>query len=118
MSDQQTLTHTDIQVFLEHIAPFDRLSPTDLQYWIGKMKPLRFRMGQKILINSQLPNHLLVIYSGKVRLVGVEPSTSKPVSLQVLEPGTLLGGISLLRNIPCETALASEETVCFVLPAG
>ncbi|WP_310415316.1 cyclic nucleotide-binding domain-containing protein, partial [Chamaesiphon sp. OTE_8_metabat_110] len=118
MLEQQTLTPTDIQTFLAHIAPFDRLSPDDLQHWVGKMKPLRFRMGQKILINSQLPNHLLVIYSGKVRLVGVEPITSKPVSLQVLEPGTLLGGISLLRNIPCETALASEETVCFVLPAA
>ena len=115
---QQTLTLTDIQVFLEHIAPFDRLSPDDLQHWVGKMKPLRFRMGQKILINSQLPNHLLVIYSGKVRLVGIEASTSKPVSLEVLEPGTLLGWISLLRNIPCETAIASEETVCFVLPAA
>jgi ATP-binding cassette, subfamily B, bacterial HlyB/CyaB len=75
-------------------------------------------MGQKILINSQLPNHLLVIYSGKVRLIGIEPNTSKPVSLEVLEPGALLGGISLIRNIPCETALASEETVCFVLPAA
>jgi ATP-binding cassette, subfamily B, bacterial HlyB/CyaB len=115
---QQTLTPTDIQVFLKHIAPFDRLSPTDLQFWVGKMKPLRFRMGQKILINSQLPNHLLVIYSGKVRLIGIEPNTSKPVSLEVLEPGTLLGAISLIRNIPCETALASEETVCFVLPAA
>ncbi len=118
MLEQQTLTPTDIQTFLEHIAPFDRLSPTDLQHWVGKMKPLRFRMGQKILINSQLPNHLLAIYSGKVRLVGIEPSTSKPVSLEVSEPGALLGGISLLRNIPCETALASEETVCFVLPAN
>ena len=118
MIDQQTLTHEDIQTFLEHIAPFDRLSPTDLQYWVGKMKPLRFRMGQKILINTQLPHHIVVIYSGKVRLIGIESSTSKPVSLQVLEPGALLGGISLLRNIPCETALASEETVCFVLPAA
>ncbi len=118
MLEQQTLTPTDIQTFLEHISPFDRLSPTDLQHWVGKMKPLRFRMGQKILINSQLPNHLLVIYSGKVRLVGIEPSTSKPVSLEVSEPGALLGGISLLRHIPCETALASEETVCFVLPAN
>jgi ATP-binding cassette, subfamily B, bacterial HlyB/CyaB len=117
MLDQQTLTHTDIQTFLEGIVPFDRISPTELQYWVGKIKPLRFRMGQKILINTQLPNHLLVIYSGKVRLIGIESATSKPVSLQVLEPGTLLGGISLVRNIPCETALASEETVCFVLPA-
>jgi ATP-binding cassette, subfamily B, bacterial HlyB/CyaB len=118
MSDQQTLTHTDIQTFLEHIAPFDRLSPEELPAWIAKMKPLRFRMGQKILINTQLPNHILVIYSGKVRLIGIESSTSKPASLQVLEPGALLGGISLIRNIPCETALASEETVCFVLPAA
>jgi ATP-binding cassette, subfamily B, bacterial HlyB/CyaB len=118
MLDQQTLTHTDIQIFLEKIAPFDRLSPTDLQHWVGRMKPLRFRMGQKILINTQLPNHILVIYSGKVRLIGIESSTSKPASLQVLEPGALLGGISLIRNIPCETALASEETVCFVLPAA
>ncbi len=118
MLDQQTLTQADIQTFLEGISPFDRLSPTDLQFWIGKMKPLRFKMGQKILINSQLPNHLLTIYSGKVRLIGIESSTSKPVSLQVLEPGALLGGISLIRNIPCETALASEETVCFVLPAA
>jgi ATP-binding cassette, subfamily B, bacterial HlyB/CyaB len=117
MSDQQTLTHEDIQTCLERIAPFDRLSPTDLQVWIAKMKPLRFKMGQKILINSQLPKYLSVIYSGKVRLIGIEAVTSKPVSLQVLEPGAILGGISLIRDIPCETALASEETVCFVLPA-
>jgi ATP-binding cassette, subfamily B, bacterial HlyB/CyaB len=118
MNDQQTLTQSDIQTFLERIAPFDRFSPTDLQSWVAKMKPLRFRMGQKILINSQLPKHILVVYSGKVRLIGIESGTSKPVSLQVLEPGALLGGISLVRNIPCETALASEETVCFVLPAA
>jgi ATP-binding cassette, subfamily B, bacterial HlyB/CyaB len=118
MSDQQSLTQADIQAFLERIAPFDRLSLTDLQLWIGKLKLLRFRMGQKILLHTQLPDRVLVIYSGKVRLIGVESSTSKPVSLQVLEPGALLGGIGLIRNMPCETALASEETVCFVLPAS
>jgi ATP-binding cassette, subfamily B, bacterial HlyB/CyaB len=112
-----TITQADIQTFLEPIAPFDRLSPTDLQFWVGKVKPLRFKMGQKILINTQLPQHFLVIYTGKVRSIGIDSSTSKPVSLQVLEPGALLGGISLIRNLPCETALASEETVCFVLPA-
>ena len=118
MLDQQTLTQADIQTFIQRIAPFDRLSPADLPFWIGKMKLLRFRMGQKILIHTQLPERVLVVYSGKVRLVGIESSTGKPVSLQVLEPGALLGGIGLLRNMPCETVLASEETVCFVLPAS
>ena len=82
------------------------------------MKPLRFRMGQKILVNTQLPERVLVIFSGKVRLVGIEPNTNKPVSLQILESGAILGWISLLRDIPCETALASEETICFFLPAA
>jgi ATP-binding cassette, subfamily B, bacterial HlyB/CyaB len=118
MNDQQTLIQSDIQIFLEHIAPFDRLSPEELQFWIAKMKPLRFRMGQKILINTQLPDRVLVIFSGKVRLVGIEPNTNKPRSLQILESGASLGWISLLRDIPCETALASEETICFVLPAA
>jgi Cyclic nucleotide-binding domain len=117
VSEKQNLTQADIQTFLECFAPFDRLSPTDLQFWIRKMKLLRFRMGQKILIHTQLPDRVLVIYSGKVRLVGMEASTGRFVSLQVLEPGALLGGIGLLRDIPCETAIASEETVCFVLSA-
>jgi hypothetical protein len=55
MNEQSTISHSDIQTFLQPIVPFDRLSPTDLQFWIAKMKPLRFKMGQKILINTQLP---------------------------------------------------------------
>jgi CRP-like cAMP-binding protein len=118
MNDQQsTISPTDIQTFLQAVAPFDRLSPDELQNLVGRMQPLRFRMGQKILINTQLPSHVLVIFTGKVRIVGIEPSTSKPVSLQVLSAGSLLGWISLLRGLPCETAIASEETVCLILPA-
>jgi ATP-binding cassette, subfamily B, bacterial HlyB/CyaB len=116
-SQPSTISGNDIQAFLQTIAPFDQLSENDLRAYISKMKPLRFRMGQKILINTHLPQQVSIIFSGKVRLVGIEPSTGKPVSLKVLEAGALLGWIGLLREMPCETALASEETICFVLPA-
>uniref|UniRef100_UPI00286E0FEE cysteine peptidase family C39 domain-containing protein n=1 Tax=Chamaesiphon sp. VAR_69_metabat_338 TaxID=2964704 RepID=UPI00286E0FEE len=117
MNDRQTLTSTDIQTFLQPLAPFDRLSPDELQAWASKMQPLRFRMGQKISLNTQLPDRFLVIFSGKIRLVGSEPNTNKTISLQVLESGGMLGSIGLIRKIPCETALASEETICFALSA-
>jgi ATP-binding cassette, subfamily B, bacterial HlyB/CyaB len=117
LSNQSTISGNDIQAFLQTIVPFDHLPEKELQACISKMKPLRFRMGQKMLISEQLPSHVLIIFSGKVRLVGIEPLTSKPVSLHVLEAGELLGWIGLIRDIPCETALASEETICFVLPA-
>ncbi len=113
-----SITSSDIQTFLQSIAFFDQLSAPDLQACISKMKPLRFRMGQKMLIKEQLPSQVLIIFSGKVRLVGIEPSTGQPVSLQVLEAGALLGWVSLIRQIPCETALASEETICLVISAA
>jgi ATP-binding cassette, subfamily B, bacterial HlyB/CyaB len=118
MNEQSTISHSDIQTFLQTIEPFDRLSVDDWQSYLGKIKPLRYRMGQKILINTQLPSHVSIVFTGKVRLIGIEPSTSKPVSLQVLETGELLGWIGLIRDFPCETALASEETICFALPAA
>ncbi len=117
LSSQSTISRTDIQAFLRSIAPFHHLSDNDLAAWASKMKPLRFRMGQKMLIKEQLPSHIVIVLTGKVRLVGMEPSTGKPVSLQVLEPGAMLGWVSIMRQIPCETALASEETICLVLPA-
>ncbi len=115
---QSSISSNDIQSFVQTISPFDQLSDNDLRACINKMKPLRFRMGQKMLISEQLPSHISIIFTGKVRLIGVEPITGKPISLQVLETGSLLGGISLIRGVPCETALASEETICFVLPAA
>lgn len=117
LSSQSTISRSDIRAFLQSIAPFHHLSDNDLADWASKMKPLRFRMGQKMLIKEQLPSHIVIVLTGKVRLVGMEPSTGKPVSLQILEPGAMLGWVSIMRQIPCETALASEETICLVLPA-
>jgi ATP-binding cassette, subfamily B, bacterial HlyB/CyaB len=118
LSPQSTISSSDIQAFLQSIAPFNHLSESDLPAWMSKMKPLRFRMGQKMLIKEQLPSQILIIFTGKVRLVGMEPSTGKPISLQVLETGAMLGWVSILRQIPCETALASEETICLVMPTA
>jgi ATP-binding cassette, subfamily B, bacterial HlyB/CyaB len=117
MNDQQPIAHSDIQAFLAQIAPFDRLAPDDLHAWSGKMQPLRLRMGQKILMSDRLPDHVSIIFTGKVRTIGIDPCTGKSVSLQVLAAGAMLGWISLLRGLPCETAIASEETVCLTLPA-
>jgi ATP-binding cassette, subfamily B, bacterial HlyB/CyaB len=85
---------------------------------MAKMKPVRYSMGQKILINTKMPAHVSLIYSGKVRSIGIEPDTTQPISLEILESGAMLGWISLVRGIPCETALASEETICLRLPVA
>jgi ATP-binding cassette subfamily B protein len=39
-----------------------------------------------------------------------------PKALQRLGVGSLLGWQSVVREVPCETVLASTETVCVCLP--
>lgn len=117
-SDQSRINANDIYAFLKTVSPLDLLPEDELQALMGKIKPLRFRMGQKMQIKTNMPTHITVIFTGKVRLVGIDPSTNKTLSLQILEAGEILGWPSLIRHTPCETAVASEETVGFVLPAA
>jgi ATP-binding cassette, subfamily B, bacterial HlyB/CyaB len=117
-TDQSKLNANDIYTFLKTVPPLDRLPESELRSLLGKLKPLRFRMGQKMQLKTHLPTHWVVIFTGKVRLVGIDPGANRPpLSLGILGSGEILGWPSLVRQIPCETAVASEETVGFVLPA-
>ena len=112
-----TYTKTDIKSFLQSVSPFDRLSDQALERTLKSCKLLRYRMGQAIVIRDSLPSQIAIIYEGQARLLGQDPRSNTPRSLTLLEPGEILGWVSLLRNTACETALASQETLCLNLPS-
>jgi ATP-binding cassette, subfamily B, bacterial HlyB/CyaB len=116
-TQNSSISGRDIYAFLATVAPFDRLPDPELQACVSKLKPLRFRMGQKMQLKTQMPQQISIIFTGKVRSIGIDPTTSKTMPLKVLESGEILGWPSLIRQIPCETAVASEETICFVMAA-
>ena len=103
--------------FLAQIAPFDQLSDPGLNRLCQDAQLLRYRMGQAIIASTGLPSQVVILYQGQVRLVGHKPGTPVPESLGVLTPGAILGWISLYRQVPCETAIASTESTCIVIPA-
>jgi ATP-binding cassette, subfamily B, bacterial HlyB/CyaB len=111
------LSGHDIYAFMATVSPFDRLPQNELRNCVSKLKPLRFRMGQKMQLKNQMPQNVSIIFTGKVRSIGIDPTTNKTMPLKILEAGEILGWPSLIREVPCETAVASEETICFVLPA-
>ncbi|MEO1134899.1 MAG: cyclic nucleotide-binding domain-containing protein, partial [Cyanobacteria bacterium J06639_1] len=80
-------------------------------------QPLRYRMGQAIVVREKLPHHVAFLYEGRARLLGYPPHTATPTTIQLLEPGSTIGWVGLIRGIPCETAIASTEVVCLSLPA-
>jgi hypothetical protein len=101
--------------FLAKIAPFDRLDSTVLERIVNKLEPLRYRMGQAILVKENLPANIYILHTGQARLLGYQPNSIAPQTLEKLESGAIIGATGIIRGVPCETALASTESVCLTL---
>ncbi|MBL1197916.1 MAG: type I secretion system permease/ATPase [Nostoc sp. GBBB01] len=104
--------------FLTTIEGFDRLPNEAIANISQQLQAWRYRLGQKIIGKESLPQQITIIYEGQVRLLGYEPQTQIPTTLKLLQPGEIIGEIGLLREIPCETAIASTEVVCLSLNAA
>jgi ATP-binding cassette subfamily B protein len=110
-----TYTTVSISEFLASTSPFSSLSPAAREYLSSKLQPLRYRMGQAIVVRENMPAEIAILYEGQARLLGYPPKAIAPVTLQLIKPGAVLGWVSLLRGVACETAIASTETICLTL---
>ncbi len=113
-----TYTKSNVQEFLATVAPFDQLSPETLGGMTGLFQLLRYRIGQAVLVRDRLPNQVSILYQGQIRLLGYDPRTQKPVTLALLQPGAVVGWAGLVRGVPCETAIASRESICLTVSAN
>jgi ATP-binding cassette subfamily B protein len=111
-----TSTHIDIQEFLASVFTFNHLPEHILENLRKQMQLSRYRMGQIILTKEAMPPHISIIYQGQARLIGYDKFTDQPVTLKLLQPGEIIGWVSHVRGIACETAIASTEVICLNLP--
>ncbi|HEY9665378.1 MAG TPA: peptidase domain-containing ABC transporter [Coleofasciculaceae cyanobacterium] len=108
---------TTIQEFLSGISPFNQLSPAALAKVSKQCQLLRYRMGQAIVVRERMPAQVSILFQGQARLLGYDPRRNAPITLKLLQPGEIIGWVSLVRGIPCETAIASIESVCLTFLA-
>ncbi|MBD2307357.1 peptidase domain-containing ABC transporter [Chroococcidiopsis sp. FACHB-1243] len=113
-----TISSSQFQAFLAQTNLFHPLPATTLQELATKCQLWRYRIGQPLLVREKMPTQVLVIYQGTARLIGYDRRQQSPVSLGLVEPKTVLGWAGLIRNIPCETAIASTEVICIAIPAA
>lgn len=113
-----TYTTSATETFLSTVAPFQDLSATSRRQLAQQVQVLRYRMGQPISARDKLPAQVSIVYEGQVRLLAYDPATKLPVTLKRLGPGELIGWLGLVRGVPCETAISSDETVCLTLSAS
>jgi ATP-binding cassette, subfamily B, bacterial HlyB/CyaB len=111
-----TSTYIDTKEFLAGVFPFSHLPERILENLRPQMQFMRYRMGQAILTKAAMSTHVNIIYQGQARLISYDRFTDKPVTLKLLQPGEILGWVSHVREVPCETAIASTEMICLNLP--
>lgn len=112
-----TYTKSNVQEFLATVPPFDLLSPDSQAALAQQFQFLRYRMGQAILVRDRLPAQLTILYEGQARFLAYDPRTQRPITLELMPAGSILGWVGLVRGVPCETAIASQESICLVLSA-
>ncbi|WOB42132.1 peptidase domain-containing ABC transporter [Thermoleptolyngbya oregonensis NK1-22] len=117
MTFTQNLPKETVQEFLATVFPFTQLSSAALARLLEQVQPFRYKMGQAILVREKMPAQVTILYEGQARSLGYDPRTDKPTTLGLLQPGAVLGAVSLMRGVACETAIASEESICLTLPA-
>jgi ATP-binding cassette subfamily B protein len=105
-------TTTAIADFLGTLPILSELPLSEIVNLADKMQLLRYRMGQVIIVRDKMPLQVSIIYEGKARLLGYDPRSQMPSTLELLTSGSFIGAINQVRGIACETAIASTEVIC------
>ncbi|MBO3459531.1 peptidase domain-containing ABC transporter [Aetokthonos hydrillicola Thurmond2011] len=113
-----TYNNNDVQEFLRSLEGFNQL-PTEVIAKISSaFQVWRYRIGQKIIGKENIPDQVAIIYEGRARLLGYDFRTQTPTTLELLEKKAIIGELSLLRELACETAIASTEVTCLTINAA
>ncbi|MEA5506962.1 peptidase domain-containing ABC transporter [Halotia wernerae UHCC 0503] len=111
-----TNTTVNLQELIASLFPFNHLPESILENWLSQAQFLRYHIGQVIVTQETMPAQISIIYQGQARLLGYNAHKPNPVTLKLLSPGEVLGWLSYVRGVACETAIASTEVITINLP--
>ncbi|VEP18687.1 Type I secretion system ABC transporter, HlyB family [Hyella patelloides LEGE 07179] len=110
-----TSTTKLVEQFLTLVPQFNSLPPGEIAQLASTLKPLRFGVGKVMVMREKMQGQVAIISEGEVRVLGYDPRTRMPTTLDKLKPGEIIGWVNLARGVACETAMASTEVVCLAL---
>jgi ATP-binding cassette subfamily B protein len=108
-------TAFSIADFITNIQPFNTLPKDIINQLVNQLQPLRYCLGETILLRDRIPSHVVIICRGQVRLLGYDPRSEKEVTLAKLESKSIVGATSVIRQVYSESAIASTDVDCFAI---
>lgn len=101
--------------FLSQIEPFKRLSAVVLEEIARQCQPLKYEIGQIIVVKDKIPPYVAIVYEGEARCIGYDPGNGQPVSIQKVGKGAIIGWENLVRQVYSETAIASTPLIALTI---
>jgi len=111
--DEDILSKLD---FLLHIRLFEGIKKRSLIHVLENLQERTYLKGETIFTQGDIGRALFLVFSGKVALSRLDPSTQKSSTVAEVNPGEFFGEMALLEEMPrTATASALEETRVFIL---
>ena len=107
---------TNLLTLLQGVKEFEQASKASIQHLAEAAALVELRQGQTLLRAATLETHAFVVIEGALRLLAKEPFHSDLFSVGRAEAGQLVGVVGLLRQFPCEGAIARRPTQLISLP--
>jgi len=102
---------------LASVPLFRQLTDEQRDLLLASAAEQSFAPGHVLIRESDPPDRLFVILSGRVRVLEVAPDSPVELIVGELGEGEILGELSALRNQPrSATVVAVERTHCLVIP--
>ncbi len=99
---------------VEEISFINFLTENGKNLLNSEIRRIRFEIGQNLCSAQIVPNQILIIESGRARLLG--QNNGKLCTLAALEKGAIVGMASLLRVSGCEEVTASTPVIAKSIP--
>src|SRR5947208_10892475 len=101
---------------LASVPLFGSLTNEERELLLAQASEEVFAAGHSIIQESDPPDRLFVILSGRARALETTPSSPAEVILSEFGEGEILGELAVIRNRPrSATVVATERTHCLVL---
>ena len=102
---------------LSQFTFFNNLSSESLQILQESASLVSVEQGQTLIRNGQFESHVFLLTKGSIRLLGVNPFHYELFTVGKALPGDLIGFVGLLRQSPCEAAIARQSSELISFPS-
>ena len=114
MTQQTPDSTAPITLQFRQLESFANISDDGLRALQEKGSLLRFRIGQALTTNAEIPKNVYWLLDGQCRLLGNEKG--RLTTLARLNPGATIGLASLIRANPCESVSAATPVIVVAVP--